>query len=100
MQVTMSFPSGQHSASVAKQRSWHECCSFSQRSKDYGCLKREVEMAAAEHWVRPEVYLAYQACHQITKREAKNFYYGFRSLPEPKRYAIYAAYAFCRQCDD
>ncbi len=57
-------------------------------------------MAAAERWVRPEVYLAYQVCHQITKREAKNFYYGFRSLPEPKRYAIYAAYAFCRQCDD
>jgi phytoene synthase len=57
-------------------------------------------MAAAERWMTPDVYLAYQVCHKITKREAKNFYYGFRTLPEPKRYAIYAAYAFCRQCDD
>lgn len=57
-------------------------------------------MAAAERWVAPDVYLAYQTCQQITKREAKNFYYGFLSLPAPKRYAIYAAYAFCRQCDD
>ena len=57
-------------------------------------------MAAIEQRVAPDVYLAYQTCQQITKREAKNFYYGFISLPEPRRCSIYAAYAFCRQCDD
>ena len=57
-------------------------------------------MALAQPWITPDVALAYEACQQITKREAKNFYYGFISLPEAKRHAIYAAYAFCRQCDD
>jgi phytoene synthase len=57
-------------------------------------------MSVAQWWTTPDVYEAYQVCQQITKREAKNFYYGFISLPEPKRLAIYAAYAFCRQCDD
>lgn len=43
---------------------------------------------------------AYEACRIITKREAKNFYYAFLTLPAAKRRAIYAAYAFCRHCDD
>ena len=43
---------------------------------------------------------AYDHCEQITKSQAKNFYYAFRTLPASKRRAIYAAYAFCRICDD
>ena len=43
---------------------------------------------------------AYEACRTITRREAKNFYYAFLTLPVAKRRAIYAAYAFCRLCDD
>lgn len=43
---------------------------------------------------------AYEACRVITRREAKNFYYAFLTLPVAKRRAIYAAYAFCRHCDD
>ena len=43
---------------------------------------------------------AYEACREITRREAKNFYYAFLTLPAAKRRAIYAAYAFCRHCDD
>lgn len=43
---------------------------------------------------------AYEECRLITKREAKNFFYAFLTLPTPKRRAIYAAYAFCRHCDD
>ncbi len=43
---------------------------------------------------------AYDLCRRITKAEAKNFYYAFRTLPAFKRRAIYAAYAFCRLCDD
>jgi phytoene synthase len=49
---------------------------------------------------RPDLDAAYNLCQQITKAEAKNFYYAFRTLPPPKRRAIYAAYAFCRVCDD
>ncbi len=44
--------------------------------------------------------LAYAECRDITRREAKNFYYAFVTLPPDKRKAIYAAYAFCRYCDD
>ena len=47
-----------------------------------------------------ELESAYEACRTITRREAKNFYYAFLTLPAAKRRAIYAAYAFCRYCDD
>ena len=43
---------------------------------------------------------AYEQCERITRYEAKNFYYAFRTLPKRKRDAIYATYAFCRICDD
>ncbi|HKZ50911.1 MAG TPA: squalene/phytoene synthase family protein [Dehalococcoidia bacterium] len=43
---------------------------------------------------------AYEYCRQVARREARNFYYGFRLLPPPRRRAIYAAYAFSRLCDD
>ncbi|MPZ22769.1 MAG: presqualene diphosphate synthase HpnD [Dehalococcoidia bacterium] len=42
----------------------------------------------------------YAYCRDLTRREARNFYYGFMLLPEPKRSAIYAAYAFARLADD
>ena len=48
----------------------------------------------------PDLDAAYDLCRRITKAEAKNFYYAFRTLPAVKRRAIYAAYAFCRLCDD
>jgi phytoene synthase len=44
--------------------------------------------------------LAYEECRSITRREAKNFYYAFLTLPGSRRKAIYVAYAFCRHCDD
>jgi phytoene synthase len=47
-----------------------------------------------------EVLQAYDYCRNLTKRQAKNWYYGFISLPPEKRRAIYAAYAFSRECDD
>ena len=47
-----------------------------------------------------DLELAYAQCRSIAKREAKNFYYAFVTLPERKRRAIYAVYAFCRLCDD
>ena len=46
------------------------------------------------------LHSAYDYCQELTRREAKNFYYGFILLPSQQRRAIYAAYAFARQCDD
>ncbi len=43
---------------------------------------------------------AYLVCRTIAKREAKNFYYAFVALPEPRRNAICAIYAFMRRADD
>ncbi|HZP56736.1 MAG TPA: presqualene diphosphate synthase HpnD [Dehalococcoidia bacterium] len=43
---------------------------------------------------------AYAWCKQYTKERAKNFYYAFAILPERKRNAIYAAYAFSGYVDD
>lgn len=47
-----------------------------------------------------ELDQAYDHCQRIAKEHARNFYYAFRTLPSKKRRAIYAAYAFCRYCDD
>lgn len=43
---------------------------------------------------------AYDHCQEVTKREARNFYFAFLTLPRAKRQAIYAVYAFARICDD
>lgn len=48
----------------------------------------------------PSVTDAYKACREIARTEAKNFYYAFVALPEPKRNAICAVYAFMRHADD
>lgn len=47
-----------------------------------------------------DLELAYEECRVITRREAKNFYYAFLTLPAAQRRAIYVAYTFCRHCDD
>ena len=43
---------------------------------------------------------AYEECRRVTRREARNFYFAFLTLPAPQRRAIYVAYTFCRYCDD
>lgn len=39
-------------------------------------------------------------CHVLTQRAAANFYHAMRYLPDPKRQALTAIYAFCRRADD
>jgi len=39
-------------------------------------------------------------CQDVTRREAKNFYYGLKLLPEPRRSAMYVIYAWMRKADD
>jgi phytoene synthase len=43
---------------------------------------------------------AYAATEEITKTEAKNFYYGIRLLPPDKRVVLCAVYALARRMDD
>jgi 15-cis-phytoene synthase len=43
---------------------------------------------------------AYRVCRSIAQREAKNFYYAFRVLPQHKSDAMCAVYAFMRRADD
>src|SRR5689334_11616753 len=50
--------------------------------------------------VRTDLADAYAACADITRREARNFSYGIRLLPPPRRSALCAVYALARRIDD
>jgi phytoene synthase len=43
---------------------------------------------------------AYRRCEEITTAEARNFSYGIKLLPAPKRRAMSALYALARRIDD
>jgi phytoene synthase len=47
-----------------------------------------------------QLEMAYSVCRGIARSAAKNFYYGFLALPQRKRNALSAVYAFMRRCDD
>lgn len=44
--------------------------------------------------------MAYAVCRGIARGQAKNFYYAFLALPQKKRNALCAVYAFMRHADD
>ncbi|MEU3176345.1 MULTISPECIES: presqualene diphosphate synthase HpnD [unclassified Streptomyces] len=46
------------------------------------------------------VLAAYSYCEAVTGQQARNFAYGIRLLPPPKRRAMSALYAFSRRVDD
>ncbi len=46
------------------------------------------------------VLAAYGYCETVTGQQARNFAYGIRLLPTPKRRAMSALYAFSRRVDD
>jgi phytoene synthase len=48
----------------------------------------------------PTLEQAYLACEAITRTEARNFFYGIRLLPPPRRSALCALYALARRVDD
>lgn len=39
-------------------------------------------------------------CRDVTRRRARNFYYGLKLTPEPQRSALYTIYAWMRRADD
>lgn len=44
--------------------------------------------------------IAARSCEEITRRRARNFYYGLRLTPEPERFAMFIIYAWMREADD
>jgi phytoene synthase len=50
--------------------------------------------------VSAELPAAYRECQRITREQARNFSWGIRLLPEPKRSALSAVYAVARRIDD
>ncbi|MFW6336995.1 MAG: phytoene/squalene synthase family protein [Phycisphaeraceae bacterium] len=63
-------------------------------------LEAESPMATGGEPASPSLAASFAHCHAVTRQQAKNFYYGMRLTPEPKRSALYAVYAFMRACDD
>ncbi len=43
---------------------------------------------------------AFDFCRDVTRRRARNFYYGLKLTPEPQRSALYSVYAWMRRADD
>ena len=43
---------------------------------------------------------SYEHCEAVTRANARNFYYGIRLLPTPRRSAMCAIYSFARRVDD
>lgn len=60
-------------------------------------MSRTVE---PEPHVSAPVLAAYSYCEAVTGQQARNFAYGIRLLPTPKRRAMSAVYAFSRRVDD
>ncbi len=50
--------------------------------------------------VDPALRESFAHCRAVARREARNFYWGMRLTPEPKRSALYAVYAWMRAADD
>ena len=60
-------------------------------------------MSAILHKVEVDPLAAQAAlrhCRDVTRRCARNFYYGLKISPEPQRSAMYALYAWMRTADD
>jgi len=43
---------------------------------------------------------SFDYCRRVTRTQAKNFYYGLKLMPQPKRSAMFAVYAWMRTADD
>ena len=55
---------------------------------------------AEDRWSSARLDESARYCRELTRQEAKNFYWGFIALPKPQRTAIYALYSFAREVDD
>jgi 15-cis-phytoene synthase len=63
-----------------------------------GCLPSNI--GKAPHGITNEVGRSYAECQRVARAASSNFYYAFFMLPQPKRDALCALYAFMRLVDD
>ena len=59
-----------------------------------------MSVIAGQYLDRADLPASRSYCEQLTRLQAKNFYYGLKLLPEPKRSAMFALYAYMRLVDD
>jgi len=64
-------------------------------------VDRPTPAAPPKRWegVAPGIAASLAWCHTLTRSYARNFYYGLKLTPEPRRSAMYVVYAFMRECD-
>lgn len=58
-----------------------------------------ISLGSTNAW-REALAASQENCRAIVRLRAKNFYYGLKLVPEPKRSACYALYAWMREADD
>ncbi|QNN24837.1 squalene/phytoene synthase family protein [Planctomycetales bacterium ZRK34] len=61
--------------------------------------KPTIELGGAAAWT-DALQASHSYCCDVVKTRARNFYYGLKLVPEPKRSACYALYAWMREADD
>jgi 15-cis-phytoene synthase len=59
-----------------------------------------MSVTAGEYVDQHSLAASHAYCEQLTRLQAKNFYYGLKLLPEPKRSAMFTLYAYMRLVDD
>ncbi len=94
-----------HAVSITAHELVGEAAAFMGVIGKQGELVNPFEDIDAPIWAEEEVSSemlegAYAYCEELTKREAGNFYHSFKYLPDDKRLAMCAYYAFCRRADD
>lgn len=65
-----------------------------------GCTDEQLAHPAEAGCSALELADAYQICNEITRRHSRSFFLSSQFLPNEKRQAIRALYAFCRTSDD
>jgi squalene synthase HpnC/squalene synthase HpnD len=65
-----------------------------------GCVQSELTNLARKTQSAIEVARSYEECRRVARESASNFYYAFFMLPQAKRDALCALYAFMRLVDD
>jgi phytoene synthase len=63
-------------------------------------MNAPADIAASNGQAQARLERSREYCERLTKTFARNFYYGLRLLPAPKRASMYALYAWMRLVDD
>ena len=59
-----------------------------------------MSMLVSESLGQANLASSHAFCRRLTRSQARNFYYGLKLLPQPKRSAMFTLYAYMRLVDD